>query len=50
MRDQDVIASLSELGVLLLMFALGVEFSLAQFRQLRMLGTAKALRYLSEHK
>lgn len=35
--DETTIAHLAEVGVILLMFALGVEFSLAQFKQLRWL-------------
>ncbi|MDB5099563.1 MAG: Kef-type potassium/proton antiporter, family [Cyanobacteria bacterium RYN_339] len=36
-HDKAIIQQLSDLGVILLMFALGVEFSLAQFRPLRSL-------------
>jgi CPA2 family monovalent cation:H+ antiporter-2 len=36
-HDKIIIQQLSDLGVILLMFALGVEFSLAQFRPLRSL-------------
>lgn len=44
--DQDTVTRLAELGVILLMFALGVEFSLAQFRPVRSLVVIGGLAYM----